>query len=143
MLFRGIPPRAPALEQPRWGVPLITSRIIYEISKVSGRDSCSSYYFKLEEETLLPSPNTRTRRGGRKMPGLVRKLIIFAAVDGLVLQSSGSGSGGGRRNSSNGNNFASIHIEYNTRKISPLAQSRPESTARLTPNVEAYGLVGT
>jgi hypothetical protein len=73
------------------------------------------------------------------MPSLVRKLVIFAAVDGLVLQPNGNG---GQRNSLGNGNSSSIQIDYKTRKITSLAQARPESTAKLTPSLEAHGLVG-
>ncbi|OKL64219.1 hypothetical protein UA08_01020 [Talaromyces atroroseus] len=72
------------------------------------------------------------------MPSLVRKLVIFAAVDGLILQPNG----GAQRNSSSNGNSSSLQIDYKTRKITSLSQARPESTARLTPSLEAYGLVG-
>lgn len=72
-----------------------------------------------------------------KMPSLVRKLVVFAAIDGLILQQSDRG----QRASSNGN--LSLHIDYKTRKITSLAQVHSESTVRSTsPCLEAYGLVG-
>lgn len=71
------------------------------------------------------------------MPSLVRKLVIFAAVDGLILQQNDRG----QRGSSNGN--LSVQIDYKTRKITSLSQTRSESTAKSTsPCLEAYGLVG-
>lgn len=72
-----------------------------------------------------------------KMPSLVRKLVICAAVDGLILQQNDRG----QRGSSNGN--LSVQIDYKTRTITSLSQARSESTAKSTlPCLEAYGLVG-
>lgn len=71
------------------------------------------------------------------MPSLVRKFVIFAAVDGLVLQQTDRG----QRSSSNGN--LSVQIDYKTREITSLSQARSESTAKSNlPCLEAYGLVG-
>ncbi|KAE8554224.1 hypothetical protein EYB25_002762 [Talaromyces marneffei] len=71
------------------------------------------------------------------MPSLVRKFVIFAAVDGLILQQNDRG----QRNSSNGN--LSVQIDYKTRKITSLSQARSESSVKSTsPSLEAYGLVG-
>ncbi|KUL82125.1 hypothetical protein ZTR_09682 [Talaromyces verruculosus] len=71
------------------------------------------------------------------MPSLVRKLVIFAAVDGLILQQNDRG----QRGSGNGN--LSVQIDYKTRKITSLSQTRSESTAKSTsPCLEAYGLAG-
>ncbi|EEP78034.1 conserved hypothetical protein [Uncinocarpus reesii 1704] len=49
------------------------------------------------------------------MPGLVRKLLIIAAVDGLILQPYGNGA----RNKSSGG-FSPLCIEYKSRRIQPL-----------------------
>jgi hypothetical protein len=77
------------------------------------------------------------------MPGLVRKLVIIATVDGLILQPSGTGSrnGGGGNNSSNG--FPPLRIAYKTQKITSLSQVQANSTWERSPNLEAHGLVGT
>ncbi|GAD95719.1 SacI domain protein [Paecilomyces variotii No. 5] len=56
------------------------------------------------------------------MPGLVRKLLIIAAVDGLILQPHGNA----QRNASNGHH--AIQIQYKTRKISSLPPPSSPST---------------
>ncbi|EED21374.1 SacI domain protein [Talaromyces stipitatus ATCC 10500] len=72
------------------------------------------------------------------MPSLVRKFVIFATVDGLILQQNDRG----QRNSINSN--LSVQIDYKTRSITSLSQaSSEESNGKLTsPYLEAYGLVG-
>ncbi|ODM16288.1 hypothetical protein SI65_08287 [Aspergillus cristatus] len=75
------------------------------------------------------------------MPGLIRKLLIFAAVDGLILQPYGNGS---RHNGGN-NDSSSIHIEYKTSKISSFpasALSDEIEEKQQDAGLEAYGLVG-
>lgn len=73
------------------------------------------------------------------MPGLLRKLIVVAAVDGLILQPHGNG----QRNGSNG--ACAIQIEYRTRKISLLPPSSPASPGRREKKeggLESHGIVG-
>lgn len=75
------------------------------------------------------------------MPGLIRKLLIFAAVDGLILQPYGNGS---RHNGGN-NDSSSIRIEYKTSKISSFpasALSDEIEEKQDDAGLEAYGLVG-
>lgn len=73
------------------------------------------------------------------MPGLLRKLIIVAAVDGLVLHAHGVN---GHRHSNGSNNEASsIRIDYKTNKITALPTSASESLEGQE-MLEAYGLVG-
>lgn len=75
------------------------------------------------------------------MPGLIRKLLIFAAVDGLILQPYGNGS---RHNGSN-TDSSSIRIEYKTSKISSFpasALSDEFEGKQEDAGLEAYGLVG-
>lgn len=62
------------------------------------------------------------------MPGLARKLLIFAAVDGLIIQSAGQRGSGGTR------------IEYGTNNITAASEKDrgPEGGGSL----EAHGLVG-
>ena len=69
------------------------------------------------------------------MPGLVRKLLIFAAVDGLVLQPAPP------RNHKPATDQA-IKLDYKSSKIGPLLKDRrDEDTA---PNaLEVHGIVGT
>ncbi|KAL2006781.1 hypothetical protein VTN00DRAFT_9449 [Thermoascus crustaceus] len=73
------------------------------------------------------------------MPGLLRKLIVVAAVDGLILQPHGNG----QRNGNNG--ACAIQIEYRTRKISLLPPSSPASPGRREKKeggLESHGIVG-
>ncbi|KAJ5259446.1 hypothetical protein N7478_012427 [Penicillium angulare] len=76
------------------------------------------------------------------MPGLLRKLIIIAAVDGLILH--GHGVNGPRHNNNGSNNEASsIRIDYKTNKISALPTTTTEVLdSRDDLNLEAYGIVG-
>jgi hypothetical protein len=68
------------------------------------------------------------------MPGLVRKLLIFAAVDGLILQPAPP------RNHKPATDQA-IKIAYNGHSIAPLLKDRrQEDTANET--LEAHGIVG-
>jgi hypothetical protein len=68
------------------------------------------------------------------MPGLVRKLLIFAAVDGLVLQPAPP------RNHKPTTEQA-IKLEYTSNAISPLLKDRrQEDTAPST--LEVHGIVG-
>ncbi|KAJ9307144.1 hypothetical protein DTO217A2_3382 [Paecilomyces variotii] len=60
------------------------------------------------------------------MPGLVRKLLVIAAVDGLILQPHGNA----QRNASNGHH--AIQIQYKTRKISSLP---PQSLPSVSPDL--------
>ncbi|THC95968.1 hypothetical protein EYZ11_004565 [Aspergillus tanneri] len=79
------------------------------------------------------SPPLKTDAGD--MPGLLRKFIIFAAVDGLILQSHGNGL------RHNGNSEpSSIKIDYKTSKISfPAPTSEQYERDAI---LESYGLVG-
>jgi hypothetical protein len=68
------------------------------------------------------------------MPGLVRKLLIFAAVDGLVLQPAPP------RNHKPATEQA-IRLDYKSSKIGPLLKDRrEEDTAPST--LEVHGIVG-
>jgi hypothetical protein len=68
------------------------------------------------------------------MPGLVRKLVIFAAVDGIILH------GNGQRN--NTSTHSSVQIEYRTSKISLLSPAALEQQAKGGSGLEAHGIVG-
>lgn len=73
------------------------------------------------------------------MPGLLRKLAIVAAVDGLILHAHGVHAP--RHNPGSNNDASSIRIDYKTNKISalpPLASNSLDGKDAL----EAYGLVG-
>jgi hypothetical protein len=70
------------------------------------------------------------------MPALLRKLVIFAAVDGLILQFPGNGP------RHNGNNeSSSIRIDYSTSRISPLSAYPTDQNERDS-GLEVFGLVG-
>lgn len=73
------------------------------------------------------------------MPGPLRKLVIVAAVDGLILH--GTGANGLRHNNSgNSNEASSIKIDYKTKRITAVPASSDASEGQDT--LEAYGLVG-
>ena len=72
------------------------------------------------------------------MPGLLRKLVIVAAVDGLILH--GNGASGLRPNHGNNNEASSIRIDYKTNKITALPVSSESLEGQDV--LEAYGLVG-
>jgi len=67
------------------------------------------------------------------MPGIVHKLVVIAAVGGLVLQPSALRS---QRPA------PSIQISYKTNKITALDESPPES-GRNASSLDAHGIVGT
>ncbi|PLB33473.1 SacI domain protein [Aspergillus candidus] len=69
------------------------------------------------------------------MPGLLRKLVIFAAVDGLILQPPVAN----LRNY--GNNDSALLIDYKTGRVSSLPASASELSERDS-GLESYGLVG-
>jgi hypothetical protein len=71
------------------------------------------------------------------MPGVLRKLIVVAAVDGLILQANG----GPRFNGVGNNETSSIRIDYKTSKITVLPAPAPEAFEGRDA-LEAYGLVG-
>ena len=68
------------------------------------------------------------------MPGLVKKLLICAAVDGLILQPTGV-----QRNSNVG--LSALRIEYRTRRIYALPQIS-NLQDRNEPCLESYGVIG-
>jgi hypothetical protein len=68
------------------------------------------------------------------MPGLVKKLLVFAAVDGLILQPIG-----GQRNNNVG--LPTLQIEYKTRRmytVPQISNLRHKDEARLV----SHGVVG-
>lgn len=67
------------------------------------------------------------------MPGLVRKLLVIAALDGLVLQPLG------QRNQPTGK---AVRIDYKSHNISSL-QEPFRNGERPTAFFEAYGIIGT
>lgn len=73
------------------------------------------------------------------MPVLLRKLVIVAAVDGLILH--GHGVNGPRPNNGSNNEASSIRIDYKTNRITALPGSNPE-VLEGGDTLEVYGLVG-
>jgi hypothetical protein len=71
------------------------------------------------------------------MPSLLRKLVIVAAVDGLVLHAANT-----RSNSGCNNEASSIRIDYKTNKITTLPTSASEPLDGKDA-LEAHGLIGT
>ncbi|OJD28324.1 hypothetical protein ACJ73_00273 [Blastomyces percursus] len=67
------------------------------------------------------------------MPGLARKLLIFAAVDGLILQSYPSTQRGASSNPS-----TALQIEYQTRRI----YSPPSASSTDDACLESHGVIG-
>lgn len=67
------------------------------------------------------------------MPGIVHKLVVIAAVEGLVLQPSSS---------RNHRPAPSIQISYQTNRIVALGEGQPENI-RNSPSLDAHGIVGT
>ncbi|KAF2165177.1 hypothetical protein M409DRAFT_24563 [Zasmidium cellare ATCC 36951] len=65
------------------------------------------------------------------MPGLAKKLLIFASVDGLFLQPTG------QRSSSVDN--GGVHVEYGTNKITTLNKKPDDSSDN---GLETHGIVG-
>ncbi|KAL1961746.1 hypothetical protein VTN77DRAFT_1108 [Rasamsonia byssochlamydoides] len=70
------------------------------------------------------------------MPGLVRKLVIFAAVDGLILQPNGN------RHRNGDNAQSPIQIEYRTQKITTLPATAAEHPDKKSVGLEAHGIAG-
>lgn len=74
------------------------------------------------------------------MPGLLRKLIIVAAVDGLILNAHSAS--GPRHNNGSNNEASSIRIDYKTNKVTALPAPASASASESLEGLEAYGLVG-
>lgn len=73
------------------------------------------------------------------MPGLVRKLVIFATIDGIILQ---PWHGNGQRNNLNHGTYSPVQIDYGTRKISLLSPTALEQRAKGDSGLEAHGIIG-
>ena len=73
------------------------------------------------------------------MPGLARKVVICAAVDGLVLHPLNSRKDGQRTP------LAPVRIKYGDASISPCPRDAAPDLSSLPPNssFEAFGIVGT
>lgn len=63
------------------------------------------------------------------MPGLVRKLVILAAVDGLVLQAHGAVE-----------HHNALKIDYKSREVNVLAAN--EDVSKTGPKLEVHGIIG-
>lgn len=70
---------------------------------------------------------------------MLRKLIIVAAVDGLILQAHGVD--GPRHSNGSDNETSSIWIDYRTSKVTALP-TLASKTVEGQETLEAYGLVG-
>lgn len=66
------------------------------------------------------------------MPGIVRKLVIFAAIDGLILQPSSQ---------RHQHSLPSLQIRYTTEGATTLRPA-PESDLAHSASLEAHGIVG-
>lgn len=73
------------------------------------------------------------------MPGLLRKLVIFAASDGIIVQPHGHG---GSQRHAGLREPSAIRIDYKTNKVSPLSPSAADQADGRDGGLEAYGLVG-
>jgi hypothetical protein len=69
----------------------------------------------------------------RKMPNLARKVIICAAIDGLVIQPLSSK---GQRPSS------PVRIKYSDASISPVSRDQVPDLSKPNSSFEAFGIVG-
>lgn len=65
------------------------------------------------------------------MPGLVRKLVIFAIADGLILQPYGA----------HFEQPQAVRLEWKTSKLTPWKNTTPEQY-KDKPHVESHGIVG-
>jgi hypothetical protein len=79
------------------------------------------------------------------MPGLARKIVICAAVDGLVLQPLNSRSKDRDQQQQRSGGFAPVRIKYGDASISPVPRDAAPDLSSLPPNssFEAFGIVGT
>ena len=78
---------------------------------------------------LQDGPAYRSRYAA--MPGLVRKLVIFAIADGLILQPYGA----------QFDQPQALRLEWKTSKLTPWKTTTPEQY-KDKPHVESHGIVG-
>jgi hypothetical protein len=64
------------------------------------------------------------------MPGIVRKFMIFATIDGLILQPPGGW-----------DHQSSLRIDFKTRSIGLSTKAEPE-TFKESPHLESHGIIG-
>jgi hypothetical protein len=64
------------------------------------------------------------------MPGIVRKLLIFATIDGLILQPHGGW-----------DHDRSIRVDFKSRSIGLCAKEEPDALKE-NPHLESYGVIG-
>jgi hypothetical protein len=72
----------------------------------------------------------RSRGRGVEMPGLIRKLTIYAATSGLVIQSHGSV-----------DHHQAIKLDYKSRRITDSSKLESENGKQET-QLEAHGIIG-
>jgi hypothetical protein len=70
------------------------------------------------------------------MPGMVRRILIFAAVDGLILQPASP------RNHKPTTTEQAIKVEYKTNVILPVIKERKDEDTALA-TLDTHGIVGT
>ncbi|KAJ4306279.1 hypothetical protein N0V88_001078 [Collariella sp. IMI 366227] len=80
----------------------------------------------------------------RAMPGLARKIIICAAVDGLVVHPLNSRGKDGQQSAQRSAPLSPVRIKYGDASISTIAKDAAPDLSTLPPNssFEAYGIVG-
>lgn len=66
------------------------------------------------------------------MPGVIRKLLVFAAVDGLILQPVAQ---------RNQRTEAAVKIDYNTHSVVPQLQD-PSAEHSAPVSFESHGIIG-
>lgn len=78
------------------------------------------------------------------MPGLARKIIICAAVDGLVVHPLNSRGKDGQQSAQRTTPQSPVRIKYGDASISTIAKDAAPDLSTLPPNssFEAYGIVG-
>lgn len=78
------------------------------------------------------------------MPGLARKIIICAAVDGLVLHQLSSRKEPQSHQRSSSSPLAPVRIRYGDASVSVISRDAAPDLSSLPPNssFEAYGIVG-
>ena len=70
------------------------------------------------------------------MPGLIRKLVLIAAVEGLIIQPHPSLRGVSERSDSQ-----ALRLDYKTRKITPWNIVTVDAYKKV-PHLESHGIIG-
>lgn len=102
---------------------------------------------------MLPTNTTRTTEASptpptqqddfdpsNTMPPLARRLLITAAIDGLILQPLQNSRSRTPPASPDG---ASVKLEYKTNKITPYATDKQLTLKEEGTSIEAHGIIGT